>query len=80
MNVNMIEFHHHHHEEKYLFPSIEEYIGKRGLMEGNVNQHHAFYPGLHAFRDYSQQTAPEDFNDDTLLSLIADFAPPFGST
>jgi hemerythrin-like domain-containing protein len=76
MTVNMIE-HHHHAEEENLFPDVEEYSGKKGLMEGNKNQHHEFYPGLHAFRDYCQHTKLEDFKPDVLLQIMVDFAPIF---
>lgn len=37
---------HHGNEEELFFPWIEEYVGIKGYMEPNVEQHHAFAPGM----------------------------------
>ena len=43
---------HHGNEEALFFPWLEEDIGIKGYMEKNVEQHHAFGPGIKAFDDY----------------------------
>lgn len=43
---------HHGNEEAYFFPWLEEDIGIKGYMEKNVEQHHAFGPGLKAFDNF----------------------------
>ena len=48
----MLIHEHHGHEEELFFPWIEEELGIPGYMSPNVEQHHAFGPGLHEFEDY----------------------------
>ncbi|KAK4182627.1 hemerythrin HHE cation binding domain-containing protein [Podospora australis] len=45
---------HHHGEETQFFPEVEAMAGIPGLMEGNVEQHHAFHDGLAAFKQYAE--------------------------
>ena len=33
---------HHHYEETLFFPAIEEAVGEKGIMDGEVEQHGQF--------------------------------------
>ena len=37
---------HHHLEETLMFPSFEKVMDKPGFLQANIEQHHAFEPGL----------------------------------
>jgi hemerythrin-like domain-containing protein len=68
------ELHHHHSvEEDFFFPRIETLTGVPGVMEGNVEQHNAFEPGLKALGDYATSTSIEDYNGKKVQSIIDDF-------
>lgn len=55
--------HHHVMEETMLFPGFEEVPGvKKGVMEANVEQHHAFLEGLEGLNTYARTTKPEDYD------------------
>lgn len=43
---------HHGNEEEFFFPWMEEYVGIPNYMHQNVEQHHAFAPGMKEFDDY----------------------------
>jgi hypothetical protein len=45
---------HHSTEESTLFPQLEEMAGVKGIMDANVEQHHAFTEGMDAFSAYLQ--------------------------
>ncbi|KAI9745885.1 MAG: hypothetical protein M1818_000566 [Claussenomyces sp. TS43310] len=66
---------HHESEEEFFFPAIEEAAGEKGLMDVNVEQHHAFLPGLDKYKDYllEAQKAPETFSGKKLTSIIDEF-------
>lgn len=66
---------HHGNEEKYFFPWMEKCIGVDGFMEKNVEQHHAFNPGLEALEKYvNALRAKEDVYDgEKIISLIDGF-------
>ncbi len=66
--------HHHNQEETFLFPEIERIANKPGLMQQNVEQHHAFLPGFYRFRDFSEQTTPEKYDAKVLMGIMDDFA------
>ncbi|KAK4692248.1 hypothetical protein P7C71_g4919, partial [Lecanoromycetidae sp. Uapishka_2] len=66
--------HHHHAEETDLFPAIERIAGKPGLMEQNVEQHHAFHPGFYAFRDYCRDTTVETWDAKVLMGIMDGFS------
>ena len=68
---------HHRNEEESVFPSIEAFTAKAGLMQKNVEQHHAFHHGLDRFRDYIVNTQPEDFDAATLRAIIDEFSTVF---
>ncbi|KAG4441208.1 hypothetical protein IFR05_003326 [Cadophora sp. M221] len=68
---------HHDMEEAVLFPEIEAKTGELGIMDGNVEQHHAFLPGLTAFKNYlaTTSTSPDTFSGTHLNRVISSFAP-----
>jgi len=66
--------HHHHTEETTIFPRLEEAVGQKGLMDRNVEQHHAFLPGLDAYEQYVKSTPPANFSSKKLKEIIDSFA------
>lgn len=66
--------HHHNYEETLFFPEVERIAKKPGLMQQNVEQHHAFHPGFHRFRDFSEQTVPEKYDATVLRGIMDDFS------
>lgn len=46
-------------------------------MEGNVDQHHAFGPGLAIFEKYVNETTTEEYDGKKLQSVIEGFAYVF---
>jgi hypothetical protein len=48
---------HHTGEEEDFFPHVEELSGEKGIMEVNVQQHHAFHDGLEKFIEYVKSCA-----------------------
>lgn len=66
---------HHRAEEEGFFPMIEEYTGKKGIMDREVEQHKAFDSSLHLFEQYVSETQPEDYSGSKLRTLIDEFAP-----
>lgn len=43
---------HHHEEEELFFPWVEKLTSVKGLMDKNLEQHHAFHVGLDVFDEY----------------------------
>jgi hypothetical protein len=68
---------HHAGEEEDLFPDIEEMAGEKGIMDTNVEQHHAFHEGLAEFHAYVTACAvgKETYNGAKLVRLIDGFGP-----
>ncbi|KUJ07940.1 uncharacterized protein LY89DRAFT_742239 [Mollisia scopiformis] len=68
---------HHKMEETSLFPQIEAKTGEIGIMEVSVEQHHAFLPGLAAYKEYLSgcTNKPDTFSGTRLISIIDSFAP-----
>lgn len=66
--------HHHNLEETLMFPSFEEVMGKPGFLQANVDQHHAFEPGLKKLEAFAIHTKAEDYKSDILQGIIDDFA------
>ncbi|KAL2067127.1 hypothetical protein VTL71DRAFT_1551 [Oculimacula yallundae] len=68
---------HHEMEENVFFPEIEARTGEKGIMDGTIEQHHAFMPGLEAFKAYllTSCSKPSTFSGTHLNSLIDSFAP-----
>ncbi|KAK3934693.1 hemerythrin HHE cation binding domain-containing protein [Diplogelasinospora grovesii] len=48
---NLLHIHHSGEEEEF-FPDMEKMAGVAGIMEANVEQHHAFHDGIEAFKAY----------------------------
>ncbi|PMD48704.1 hypothetical protein L207DRAFT_539882 [Hyaloscypha variabilis F] len=67
---------HHTSEETSLFPEIEAKTGEKGIMKKNIEQHHAFLPGLEAYSEYlnSVTATPEIFSGEHLNTIIDSFA------
>ncbi|OBT86100.1 hypothetical protein VE02_05403 [Pseudogymnoascus sp. 03VT05] len=67
---------HHRGEEDRLFPQIEE-MTEKGLMEVNVEQHHAFEAGIESYNIYLQSLLPTgtSFSAPKLLAIIDSFPP-----
>ncbi|KAL1863911.1 hypothetical protein Daus18300_008060 [Diaporthe australafricana] len=56
--------HHHDTEESFIFPEIEKFAGKPGLMEDPKHQHELFHDGLERLLQYTQSTSAEKFSWD----------------
>jgi hemerythrin-like domain-containing protein len=65
--------HHHQTEEICLFPRIEQLTGEKNVMEGNVEQHHQFEPGLKALHKYATETSVKDYNAEDLRKILKGF-------
>lgn len=68
---------HHSNEENLFFPWLEEYVGVPNYMEKNVEQHHAFAPGMEKFENYVKavKEGKEGFDAEKVRSLIDNFGP-----
>jgi hypothetical protein len=60
-----------------LFPEIEKITGQSGIMERNVEQHHAFLSGMEAWAKYTSECmqGSENFDAIRFRNLIDQFAP-----
>jgi len=67
--------HHHHYEETFFFPAIEAYSGEKGIMEGNIEQHHAFEEGLKSFGEYVYQVKAGEWDEKKFKGILGSFAP-----
>jgi len=67
---------HHEVEEDRIFPGFEKIIGKPGVLQVNVEQHHLFSGGLEDLLAYATSTSPKDYSGDRLRSIINGFAEP----
>jgi hemerythrin-like domain-containing protein len=65
--------HHHKIEEEAFFPGIERCTGEKNIMEGNVEQHHEFEPGLAAMLKFAVETSVEDYDAGKLRAVIDGF-------
>lgn len=68
---------HHETEEELSFPWLEQDIGIENYMEKDVEQHHAFAPGLKQFDEYvaALRAGKEDYDGGKVRALIDNFAP-----
>jgi hemerythrin-like domain-containing protein len=68
---------HHHGEEEEFFPDIEAMTGEKGIMEANVEQHHAFHEGLAAFHEYVKACAAgsDKYDGRKVVSMVDSFGP-----
>lgn len=58
--VKMVN-HHHGVEEEFMFPEIERFSGRPGLMEDPRHQHELFHGGLEDLLKYASETKPENY-------------------
>ena len=66
---------HHHHEETDFFPVIEAYTGEKGIMDTNLEQHHAFEEGLKRFGEYVYSVKAEEWDRERFKGLLDSFLP-----
>lgn len=70
---------HHDAEETLFFPEVEKLTGEEGIMNRNVEQHHAFLPGMEAWSQYTsdcmEKEGPSKFDAAHFTKLIDGFAP-----
>ncbi|KAF1817441.1 hypothetical protein P152DRAFT_19287 [Eremomyces bilateralis CBS 781.70] len=71
----MMVHHHHETEEETLFPDLEEFTQKPGIMAGNQAQHNAFHDGMEKFSEYAKNTKPDEYKWDEMKAVIDAFAP-----
>ncbi|KAK0649582.1 hypothetical protein B0T16DRAFT_350452 [Cercophora newfieldiana] len=66
---------HHKNEETDFFPAVEAMAGEKGIMDGNVEQHHAFEGGLEKFREYIDRVerGEEEYDGGKVVRLIEGF-------
>lgn len=70
---------HHHAEETVYFPAIEEAADMPGLMDGNIEQHHALEEGLERLRRYANDTNKWEYDAEELQHIIGQLAGPLGT-
>ncbi|KAI1337119.1 hypothetical protein F5Y15DRAFT_408213 [Xylariaceae sp. FL0016] len=58
--VKMVN-HHHWVEESFIFPEIEKFSGKPGLMSDPKHQHELFHDGMERLAAYSATAKPEEY-------------------
>jgi hemerythrin-like domain-containing protein len=67
---------HHHHtlEETFYFPVLEEKLGA-GTLQGNVEQHKEFMPGLEALEEWCKkvQKGEAEYDGTVFLGLVEAF-------
>ena len=66
--------HHHQWEETLMFPGFEKVMGEAGFLQSNLDQHHAFEPGLKKLGSFAIQARVADYKPDVLQGIINDFA------
>jgi hypothetical protein len=68
---------HHEGEETVFFPRVETATGVKGIMEVNIEQHHAFHVPLEIWKQYAEacKNGSEKFDAAKFRSLIDAFAP-----
>ncbi|KAL2851044.1 hemerythrin HHE cation binding domain-containing protein [Aspergillus pseudoustus] len=72
-----IEVIHHHHslEEEIMFPGIEQDLGKEGIMQENLEQHHQFESAMQEFKGYVERVGKvgEGYEATVLKALVDKF-------
>jgi hypothetical protein len=70
---------HHDGEENVFFPEVEKVTGQKGIMDRNVEQHHAFLPGIEAWTQNisacMKKEESQKFNAAHFKRLMDGFAP-----
>ncbi|VUC22244.1 unnamed protein product [Clonostachys rosea] len=66
---------HHKNEENAFFPAVEELAGEKGIMEPNVEQHHAFETGLNSLISYVKdcENGKENYDGGKIILMIDEF-------
>lgn len=66
---------HHTGEETDFFPYLEDVTGQKGLMDVNVDQHHAFGDGLQRFKTYMEDcvAGKQKFEGNKVVGIIDEF-------
>lgn len=74
--VNVLKVHHACEEETF-FAEVERMAGESGIMEKNVEEHHAFHGGLDTLDGYLAGVArgAEAYNGGRIVEIIDDFGP-----
>ncbi|KAH9907273.1 hypothetical protein F4778DRAFT_529547 [Xylariomycetidae sp. FL2044] len=72
---------HHHHwtEESFIFPEIESFSGRPGLMDNPKHQHELFQEGLDRLAEYASATKPGDYRWDGpsgMRAIVDSFSEP----
>ncbi|KAK8078911.1 hypothetical protein PG994_002718 [Apiospora phragmitis] len=60
---------HHHYVETELFPNIDTAAGQKGLIDGAVHEHEAFYGGMGRMQEHLQSKGP-GFSSTELLAIM----------
>ncbi|PNP56394.1 hypothetical protein THARTR1_03550 [Trichoderma harzianum] len=68
---------HHTTEEKWFFPEIEAITGEKGIMDVNIEQHHAFEDGLKEYHAHleSAESGTGTYDGAKLKNIIDSFMP-----
>lgn len=70
---------HHLGEEKFFFPDVARITGQKDIMDSNIEQHHAFLPGMQAFIAYVKEckkaNSTKGFDKVEFIQLIDSFGP-----
>lgn len=76
--VKMVE-HHHWTEESFIFPEIEKFSGKPGLMDDPKHQHELFHGGMKELLAYAESTKPQSYRWDGpggMKEIVDSFSQP----
>ncbi|KAI0383580.1 hypothetical protein F5Y04DRAFT_278761 [Hypomontagnella monticulosa] len=68
--------HHHHVEESLLFPEIEKFSGKPGLMHDPKHEHELFHDGMEQLMTYTSTTKPQEYRWERMKEIIDSFSEP----
>lgn len=68
---------HHSTEEKWIFPEIEAIVGEKGVMDVNIQQHHAFEEGVNEYAAYlkNAENGEEKYDGTKLKNIVDSFMP-----
>jgi hemerythrin-like domain-containing protein len=72
---------HHHHwvEESFIFPEMEKFFNRPGLMSEPQHQHELFFKGIERLEAYSAATKPEEHRwdgADGMKQILDSFSKP----
>ncbi|KAK0712359.1 hemerythrin HHE cation binding domain-containing protein [Lasiosphaeria miniovina] len=77
INWHLLLHLHHGNEEDQIFPIIEKMAGVTGIMEVNVEQHHAFHDPLDKFIAYTNDViaGKQKYDGAVVVASIDEFGP-----